>query len=190
MQCQKNANIAKGKNVWAVEENIKFIAEYIAENIPDAMTGMCHGTRGGHEQLWFRKYINDCNVFGSEIGDASAPYTVQWDFNKSNIDWIHKFDFIYSNSFDHAFNPALTLYTWADQIKPGGCIFLEYDKRQEHTGEISKSVNKTDPVSITVDELVEKIPEWIHKEIEISVIDMPVVKKVFQKTVVVKILER
>ena len=51
------------------------------------------------------------------------------------------------------------------------------------------AVNKTDPVSITVDELCEKIPSWISNLESIEILDMPVVKKVFQKTVVIKIKE-
>lgn len=183
--CQKEANARKSANVWAVEENIKFLADYVNKNI-EAKNGLCHGTRGGYEQKWFNKYISGCLTIGSEIGDASAENTVQWDFNIQNPDWINKFDFIYSNSFDHAFNPMSTIRIWFEQIKSGGYIFLEYDKRQEHTGEISKSVNKTDPVSITVDELITLIPAWLDYKCKITVIDMPVVKKVYQKTVIIK----
>lgn len=185
VSCQKEANARKSENIWAIEENIKFLADYINKNI-EAKTGLCHGTRGGYEQSWFRKYISDCDVIGTEIGDASAPNTVQWDFNKQNPDWIDKFDFIYSNSFDHAFNPLETIKIWFEQLKSGGYIFLEYDKRQEHTGEISKSVNKTDPVSITIDELITLIPVWLDYKCKISVIDMPVVKKIYQKSIVIK----
>ena len=183
--CQKEANSRKSANVWVVEENIKFLADYVNKNI-EAKNGLCHGTRGGYEQKWFNKYISGCLTIGSEIGDASAENTIQWDFNIQNPDWINKFDFIYSNSFDHAFNPMSTIKIWFEQIKSGGYIFLEYDKRQEHTGEISKSVNKTDPVSITVDELITLIPVWLDYKCKIIVIDMPVVKKVYQKTVIIK----
>ena len=183
--CQKEANARKSSNVWAVEENIKFLADYVNKNIK-AKNGLCHGTRGGYEQKWFNKYISGCLTIGSEIGDASAENTIQWDFNIQNPEWINKFDFIYSNSFDHAFNPMTTIRIWFEQIKSGGYIFLEYDKRQEHTGEISKSVNKTDPVSITVDELITLIPVWLDYKCKITVIDMPVVKKVYQKTVIIK----
>ena len=185
VNCQKEANSRKSANVWAVEENIKFLADYINKNI-EAKTGLCHGTRGGYEQAWFRKYISGCDVIGTEIGDASAKYTMQWDFNQYHPDLENNFDFIYSNSFDHAFNPMETIKIWFEQLKSGGYIFLEYDKRQEHTGEISKSVNKTDPVSITIDELITLIPAWLDYKCKISVIDMPVIKKVYQKSVIIK----
>ena len=182
VECQKSANKKKSLNVWAVEENIKAIAEYIGS----ANFGICHGTRGGYEQAWFKKYIPGCTVWGTEIGDASAPDTIQWDFNKPHPDLDRNVDFIYSNSFDHAFNPAETLQVWANQVSSGGFIILEYDQRQEHTGEVSKSVNKTDPTSITVDELVEIVPKWIDGEV-VDILDTPVVKIGFQKAVVIKI---
>lgn len=187
VKCQKQANERKKNNVWVVEENIKFLAEYLKPLLP--IFGLCHGVRQGHEVDWFAKYLPDCNVFGTEIGEVRKQNIVQWDFNKYNTAWAGKFDFIYSNSFDHAFDPIVTLNVWAGQLIASGLIFLEYDKRQEHTGEISKSVNKTDPVSITVDELVEKIPEWINSRPAevLTVLNMPIIKKEFQKTVVIKV---
>jgi hypothetical protein len=187
VKCQKQANERKKNNVWVVEENIKFLSEYLKPLLP--IFGLCHGVRQGHEVDWFSKYLPDCNIFGTEIGEVRKQNIVQWDFNYYNPAWAGKFDFIYSNSFDHAYDPIVTLNVWAGQLKSGGLIFLEYDKRQEHTGEISKSVNKTDPVSITVDELVNKIPEWINTRTAevLVVLDMPIIKKEFQKTVVIQI---
>ena len=181
VKSQREANVKKGSNVWAVEENIKFLSEYLG----NPLQGMCHGVRQGYEVLWFKKYLPNCEVHGSEIGEVKPVYVTQWDFNKVNPVWLNKFDFIYSNSFDHAFDPISTLNVWFDQIKTGGCILLEYDKRQEHTGEISKKCNKVDPVSITVDELVSKIPVWI-KGCTVEVLDMPVIKIEFQKTIVIR----
>lgn len=183
VNCQKEANIKKGSNVWAVEKNIKFLAEYLSQFNPTS--GLCHGVRQGVEVDWFNKYLKDCKTIGTEIGEIKPAYIIQWDFNKVNLKWLDCFDFIYSNSFDHAYDPVGTLNVWFDQLKKGGCILLEYDKRQEHTGEISKKCNKTDPVSITVDELINKIPTWIPGS-EVKVLDMPVIKIEFQKTIVVR----
>ena len=189
IESQKEANRKKSKNVWAVEENIKAICDYINKNyaIPMPLKGLCHGTRGGHEQKWFMKYIYDSKVIGSEIGDASAPNTVQHDFNKIKPEWIDEFDFIYSNSFDHSYDPATTFNIWCNQLKSGGLLILEYDKRNEHTGEVSKSVNKTDPNSITIEELIVLIPQWFAGAEVIDVIDLPVIKKEFQKAIIVQV---
>ncbi len=180
---QKEANRKKSKNVWAVEENIKAVSRYIRS----AEMGLCHGTRGGHEQKWFRNFLPGCDVVGTEIGDASAPNTIQHDFNKPHPSWNRSADFIYSNSFDHAFNPAETFRVWCNQVRSGGLIILEYDKRNEHTGEVSKSVNKTDPNSITIEELIVLIPTWYSGAKVIDIIDMPVIKVEYQKAVVIQV---
>jgi hypothetical protein len=182
---QKEANRKKANKCWAVRDNIKAIAEYVKPIGP--LFGLCHGTRGGYEQKWFREFLPGCEVWGTEIGDASAEYTIQWDFNNQNEDWLCKFDFIYSNSFDHAFNPEHTLLTWSEQVRPEGFIILEYDRRNEHTGEVSKSVNPTDPNSITIDELISVIPDWLPGCHVLAVLDMPVVKVDYQKAIVIKV---
>ena len=186
VKAQKTANAKKSSNVWAVEENIKFLAEYIHLKIGPKL-GICHGTREGHEQAWFNKHLPYCKTIGTEIGDASAPDTVQWDFNNHNKDWFMEFDFIYSNSFDHAYDPESTLKVWSAQLKIGGLIILEYDRRQEHTGEISMPVNKVDPVSIRLDELIDLIPKWSGAMRVIDVLDMPVVTQEWRKSLVIKV---
>jgi hypothetical protein len=182
---QQKANRAKAHKVWVCEENIKFLSEYIAPILP--VLGLCHGTRGGYEQAWFRKYLPACEVWGTEIGDASAEHTIQWDFNKQNAEWIKKFDFVYSNSFDHAFDPRDTLQTWYNQVRSGGFVILEYDRRNEHTGEVSKAVNPTDPNSITIKELTILIPKWIPGSRIVAVLDMPVVKVDYQKSIIIEV---
>jgi hypothetical protein len=186
VESQKKANVKKGYKTWAVRDNIKFIAEYIKSVIPEVKTGLCHGARRGLEQDWFMESLPGSIVTGTEIGEVKSPVTVQWDFNKQNPLWIKKFDFVYSNSFDHAFSPEETIKIWHEQVKPGGLIILEYDKRQEHTGEISKPVNPMDPVSLTVDECAEMMTRLFPESV-VSVIDLPVVKKVFQKAVILQV---
>lgn len=182
---QVAANLKKQKNVWAKEENIKFLADYLKPRRPKQ--GLCHGVRQGLEQLWFSQYLQGCKVFGTEIGDVMGKDTIKWDFNIQNPDWIGQFDFIYSNSFDHAFKPENTLQTWADQLVSGGLLILEYDRRQEHTGEISKSVNKTDPVSLRFDELIESVSKWVYKALVIDILKMPVVTFEWRKAVVIEV---
>ena len=98
-----------------------------------------------------------------------------------------RIDFIYSNSFDHAYNPEKTFNVWADQLKLGGVIILEYDRRQEHTGEISRGVNKTDPVSLKFDELIKLVPKWRKNAKVIEILDMPVVTQEWRKAVVIEV---
>jgi hypothetical protein len=198
VNCQKAANKKKSKNVWAKEENIKCIAEYIDKYflkkyanpsiIGTCKFGLCHGVRQGLEQKWFTKYLRGCCIIGTEVGETKGKDIIKWDFNKTRIEWIGKFDFIYSNSFDHAYDPESTINVWADQLKPGGLIILEYDRRQEHTGEISKGVNKVDPISIRFEELIKLIPTWIKRPSEIiNILDMPIVTQEWRKALIIEV---
>ena len=127
----------------------------------------------------------ECEVIGTEIGDSKASNTVRWDFNIQNPKWIRRFDFVYSNAFDHAYRPRQTLRVWAEQVKKGGHIIIEYDKRNEHTGEVSKKVNKIDPVSITIGEAETLFPKWI--DCTLKVIDLPVVGIGYQKALIMRV---
>ena len=185
---QKNANRKKAKNVWAEEKNIATIAEFLQPYNP--RYGICHGVRQGLEQKWFMQYLPECEVIGTEIGEVRQDdkYTMQWDFNKENHLLKNKFDFLYSNSFDHAFNPASTFRIWADQVKTGGFIVFEYDRRQEHTGEVSKKYNSVDPVSITAGELIERAPSWSSRVKYHCSINMPVVTQEWRIAIIFEVL--
>jgi hypothetical protein len=174
----------KKTKVWAAPENIKFICEKVLKN---PTRGLCHGVRTGKEVEWFAGCLPGCEVIGTEIGDATAPHVVKWDFNKRNPEWMGMFDFIYSNSFDHSFNLSLTLSVWAEQLKPGGLMILEMNRSHEHTGEISRPVNKMDPTGIALKELVKNIPLWINGAEIIDVVNMPVVTKEWRKAIIARV---
>lgn len=185
LKSQKEAFDRKFKNVWAREENIKVIADYI-KNLTKIEMGVCHGVRQGFEIEWFIKNLN-CYVIGTEIGgNCGKANILHWDFNKENPDLINRFDFIYSNSFDHAYNPEITINIWKRQLRKNGLIILEYDKRQEHTGEVSKGVNKTDPISLKIKELQELIPKWTGMKL-IKILDMPVITQEWRKAFIYEI---
>lgn len=187
VKCQVSANKKKKSNQWACEENIKFLSEYLRMKMRQPQRGLCHGVRTGKEVDWFNKYLDKCKVIGTDIGKSKHKNVVKWDFNERNNSWFREFDFIYSNSFDHAFDPGATFLTWTHQVKRGGVIILEYDRRNEHTGEISKSINKTDPVSIKLKELIKVIPNWCHNAKVIDILDMPVVTQQWRKSVVIEV---
>ena len=69
-QIQIEGNKRKLEVVWALEENIAFLSQYIMNTIGVPRFGICHGTRRGKEQEWFRKYLG-CNVIGTEISDTA-----------------------------------------------------------------------------------------------------------------------
>jgi hypothetical protein len=51
---QTEGNRQKIHITWAVEPNIAFLANYI-QGLMVPTFGICHGTRRGDEQTWFRK---------------------------------------------------------------------------------------------------------------------------------------
>jgi len=127
---QEEANKRKIEKVWVLKENILFLSTYLNDRLGIIKSGICHGTRRGLEQQWFRKYLS-CDVIGTEISDTANqfPYTIQWDFHKVKSEWINTIDFIYSNSFDHSYNPELCLNSWMSCIRPGGICILEHTDR-------------------------------------------------------------
>ena len=137
-------NKRKINNSWAYEPAIQFLAQYLRKTRPTLDFGLCHGTRRGLEQAWFRDLLG-CEVIGTEISDTASqfPHTVQWDFHDANPLWVGKADFVYSNSFDHSYDPALCFRTWAAQLKPDGLLLLEHTL--DHG---PKSIDPLDPFRI------------------------------------------
>ena len=127
---QQEGNLRKIHRTWATEENVEFLAGYIQDEIGAPTFGICHGTRRGEEQAWFRKYLG-CEVIGTEISDSAKdfPHTVQWDFHEENPEWLNRADFVYSNSLDHSYDPEGCLNTWINSLRVGGLCILEHDHR-------------------------------------------------------------
>lgn len=134
---QVEGNKRKIENVWVLEDNIKFLSNYISKNIPKVEYGLCHGTRRGKEQEWFRKYLN-CDVIGTEISDSAEKYpnTIQWDFHEIKPEWIDAVDFIYSNSFDHSYDPQKCLRGWMSCIKKNGLCIIEHTSEDINATEL------------------------------------------------------
>jgi len=132
---QAEGNRAKINTVWVLEENIAFLSDYILRTIGAPKFGLCHGTRRGLEQAWFRKYLG-CEVIGTEISDTAEqfPHTIQWDFHETKPEWIDAVDFVYSNSLDHSYDPEKCLNAWMSCARPGGLCILEHSSVHEPTG--------------------------------------------------------
>jgi hypothetical protein len=132
---QEDSNKMKINNIWVIEENIAFLSKYIKNLVQSPQFGICHGTRRGKEQEWFRKYLG-CEVIGTEISDTAEtfPYTIQWDFHEVKPEWLDSVDFIYSNSFDHSYDPEKCLNAWMSCLRKGGLCFIEHSSLHEPQG--------------------------------------------------------
>lgn len=134
---QTDGNKRKIEKVWVREENIRFLADYIRQVMDNPTFCLCHGTRRGKEQEWFRKYLG-CEVLGTEISDTATqfPHTIQWDFHDVKPEWLDSVDFIYSNAFDHSFDPRRCLRAWMSCLRPGGLCILEHSSDHEPASEL------------------------------------------------------
>ena len=142
---QVGGNKNKIERVWVIEESIVFLANYIESVIGSVRFGICHGTRRGKEQEWFRKYLG-CEVIGTEISDTAEqfPHTIRWDFHDTKPEWIDAADFIYSNAFDHSYDPEKCMNAWMSCVKRGGLCILEHSSEHEVRSRNSP-VTKLDP---------------------------------------------
>lgn len=129
---QTEGNIRKIDKVWVLEKNISFLSDYIKKTLGKVEFGICHGTRKGKEQEWFSKYLH-CEVIGTEISDTAEtfPNTIQWDFHEAKPEWINSVDFIYSNAFDHSYDPEKCLNAWMSCLKKSGLCILEHTSGHE-----------------------------------------------------------
>jgi hypothetical protein len=148
---QVRANKKKIEWQWTTQPAIKFIAKNTVRVLGEKPKyGICHGTRRGLEQAWFEKAIPGCDVIGTEISDTAKdfPKTIEWDFHKPKSEWLDHFDFVYSNSWDHSFDPYILFNTWMGQLRWGGVMVLEHTRSQW-------KVNQSDPLGMTIKQLTQ-----------------------------------
>ncbi len=109
--------------------------------MPGPAFGLCHGTRRGLEQKWFEERLG-CEVLGTEISDTAVdfPRTIRWDFHETRPEWLGAADFVYSNSFDHSYDPEKALNAWMSCLRPGGVCLIEHTQKSE-----PEAVTRTDP---------------------------------------------
>ena len=128
-EAQVKANEAKIDRVFVKRENVVLLSKYLIDNIPDITFGICHGTRRGKEQEYFSDELK-CTVIGTEISSTAKnfPNTIEWDFHNVKPEWVNNVDFIFSNSWDHSYDPKKCLNAWMSCLKPRGLCILEHSR--------------------------------------------------------------
>jgi len=134
---QIEGNIKKIDRVWSKEQNILFLSNYILEHFGKPSFGICHGSRRGLEQKWFSQALG-ISVIGTEISPTASnfPNTIEWDFHNVKQEWLGAVDFIYSNSFDHSYDPEKCLDSWMSCVSPAGCCILEWTNGHINSNEL------------------------------------------------------
>ena len=120
-------NTGKLKLVWIKGKELRAIVNHINKYIPKAKFGICHGVRNAWEVKQFRKHLN-IDVIGTEISHTANQFdnTIQWDFHDIKDEWVDNVDFIYSNSFDHSYDPEMCLDQWMKCIKKDGICYIHW----------------------------------------------------------------
>ena len=152
VEAQTRANVKKINLKWVEESTIAKIHSWV----PFATSILCHGTRNAAEQKFFKKYYSHANIVGTEISHTAKnfPMTVQHDFHEVKDEWISKFDILYTNSFDHSYDPIKCLNTWKNQLSDNGIMFVEH----AHS-EVNNRSRAIDPLEISIEELLELLKE-------------------------------
>ena len=128
VEAQIKKNERKIKHVWVKNPELSLIANKIKENIPGAKFGICHGVRNSWEVERLRQLLK-IEIIGTDIAPSATKFknTIQWDFHKIKNEWKNSVDFIYSNSFDHSYDPTLCLDRWMKCIRKGvGICFIHW----------------------------------------------------------------
>ena len=152
-------DINKEKLNWVYVK--RKVIKAIADDVVAASCILCHGTRNGAEQKYFKQYWPHAYVLGTEISDTATqfPDTVQWDMQIEKKEWLGKFDIVYSNAFDHCIYPEQTLETWKNQLCLRGSLFLEYSEQQS-------VYQASDPLDATLSEVKQMLKDAGFTQIE------------------------
>jgi hypothetical protein len=131
---QLKTNAAKRERVWVRDAELDLLAELIRTRVPGAKFGLCHGVRNGAEVRYLRQALG-CEVWGTEISPSAAEFeaVIQWDFHQVKPEWLGRTDFIYSNSLDHSYDPAMCLATWLRCLSPEGRCLVHWSREHDHT---------------------------------------------------------
>jgi len=101
------------------------------------LEGLCHGAKSGAEVRLLRGLLREeprfaagIQVLGTDISAeaarASGGDVQEMDFHLLFMDWLGRWDFVYSNTLDHSYHPGSALLSWRATLKgAGGLLVLQ-----------------------------------------------------------------
>ena len=161
-------NKQKINKVWADENTLKIVSNFLKENIKsEKIKGLCHGSRNGFEQKCFINEIPNAEVIGTDISETANDYdnSIVHDFHDEKKDWIENFDFVYSNSLDQSYDPEKALNIWINQVKKDRYVIIEHSDQH---GVISSG--KMDPFGVEANFFPYLLTEWFGHKISLKII--------------------
>lgn len=159
-KAQIKRNKCKIDKVWAEEGFLNNIAKWLLQHLGEVNTGMCHGVRTGFEVQVFRGVLQS-EVWGTDISPtvSDKPYCFEWDFHQIKDEWVDSFDFIYSNSLDHSYDPHMCLRSWFRCIRPNGICIIEWQhkKKVDSADCFTASYDEMEQLLSSLGEVVERV---------------------------------
>ena len=158
LKLQRETTHGKHRRQWLDANSVAWIADVIRSKVRQPDRGICHGVRNGFEQLWFMERLPNCRVIGTDVAHWSdnTPYQIMWDMHDMRPDWSEAFDFVYTNSWDHAYDLNKALNSWVRSVAPGGMLVLTHSL--DHT-----TPSPTDPTGLPLSRLIVAVENAIHR---------------------------
>jgi hypothetical protein len=156
---QTEGNKGKIDLVFAQEANIRELCRRLESLVPSVDFVLCHGTRNAAEQRFFQAALTKpATILGTEISDTASqfPMTIEWDFHEVKPEWVGAADVIYSNSWDHSYDPHKLFSAWLSCLRLRGVMVLEWT--HQHGGRTNPSI--LDPVVMPLDNLLAMLGEF------------------------------
>lgn len=172
VKAQIKKNVAKIKTVYVKRIELEAVSKHIKQHLPNVMFGVCHGSRNGKEIKWFKELL-EIHIIGTDISYTATKFenTIQWDFHEVKDEWVNSVDFIYSNSFDHSYDPEMCLDQWMSCIKKDGICYIHQCVEECR----KESVDAADCLAANRDEYIELFSKKYKIIDEISILKSRVV---------------
>lgn len=157
---QTEVNKRKIDGISATDKELVFVANYVRDHLPEVAFGLCHGVRNGYEVSKLSALLG-VPVIGTEISETARrfPHVIQWDFHEVREEWIGNVDFIYSNSWDHSYDPDRMLKNWMRCLRPHGRCFLQWTRGQD-----VHAVGEADCFGLSLEEMI----HWVTKDYDLE----------------------
>ena len=119
------ANKKKLDRNWSSEEEMKYLGDWLKKN-RSVRSGICHGSRNGKEAQWLAKHTGG-EIIAADISPTIKNFGgIQWDFHQKNPDWVGKFDVVYCNSLDHAYDASQAIDAFLESLSDSGVLIIQW----------------------------------------------------------------
>ncbi len=157
-EIQTLGNKGKIDRVSVQQSNIEYLCRELEKHVSPIDFVLCHGTRNAAEQKFFAAALPQAKtILGTEISDTADqfPMTIQWDFHEVKPEWRGAVDVVFSNSFDHSYDPDKLFTAWLSCLRVNGIMALEWCKAHNVTGP-----QILDPYKVSLPGLIELLRKY------------------------------